>query len=190
MTKQFITFLMAFMLVVAVNAQEITPVQKFWNNLTQLCGKSFEGYLETPENDPQFSGKQLFMNVRSCTKTQIKIPFIVGNDRSRTWVFTLNDNRITLKHDHRHEDGSEDKITQYGGTTTNTGTANIQVFPADVATTNLIPQAASNVWWVTLNDNTFTYNLRRLGTNRVFTVVMDLSKTIETPPAPWGWQEN
>lgn len=164
--------------------------QQFWNKLKTLCNNSFEGTLELPENDEQFGGKNLVMHVRSCNDSIIKIPFFVGDDKSRTWVLKLKDDRITLKHDHRHEDGSEDDITQYGGTTTNSGQASIQMFPADDETRILIPEASTNVWWITLDDKQFTYNLRRLGTARVFRVSFDLTRTIETPDAPWGWKDN
>lgn len=168
-------------------AQEQTPAQQFWSSLQSLCGKAYEGSLALPEEDEQFGGKRLVMHVRSCSDTEIKVPFFVGDDKSRTWVFTFKDNVITLKHDHRHEDGSEDKVTQYGGTASNTGMAGVQVFPADAETATLLPRAATNVWWVTLDDTTFNYNLRRLNSETVFKVVMDLTKTIETPEAPWGW---
>ena len=117
----------------------------------------------------------------------IRIPFFVGKDKSRTWVFTMSKNNlITLKHDHRHKDGSEDKITQYGGSNPNTGLATIQFFPADQETANLIPYASNNVWWVTIDKTSFTYNLRRVGTGRLFSVKFDLTKEIKTPSAPWG----
>jgi hypothetical protein len=172
------------------SAQEQTPAQEFWNSLQSLCGQSYEGRLALPEDDEQFGGKRLIMHVRSCSDTEIKVPFFVGEDRSRTWVFTFNEGVITLKHDHRHEDGSEDEVTQYGGTASNTGMAGVQVFPADAATAALLPRAATNIWWVALDDTTFTYNLRRLNSETVFKVVMDLTKTIETPEAPWGWDGN
>ena len=89
----------------------------------------------------------------------------------------------------RTEDGSEDKVTQYGGTTTNSGSSTHQVFPADQETTDLIPYAAANVWWITLDDTSFTYNLRRIGSDRLFTVKFDLTKTVPTPTAPWGWKD-
>lgn len=127
------------------------------------------------------------MHVRSCAENQIKIPFFVGDDKSRTWVLTFDNDVITLKHDHRHQDGSEDKITQYGGTSTNSGLPNIQFFPADQFTADLIGYASNNVWWITLDENSFTYNLRRIGTERVFSVTFDLKKPIATPDAPWGW---
>ncbi len=186
--RKILTLLM-FLSLTASNAQVQSGAQHFWNSLQELCGKTFEGTLELPENDEQFGGKKLVMHVRSCSENVIKIPFFVGDDKSRTWVFTIKDDRITLKHDHRHEDGSADEITMYGGTTTNSGQETIQLFPADEETTNLIPAASTNVWWVTLNDSEFTYNLRRLGTPRVFRVSFDLSKPIETPEAPWGWKD-
>lgn len=171
-------------------SQEKSESEQFWDSLKNLCGKSFEGTLELPVDDEQFGGKKLLMHVRYCSDNIIKIPFFVGEDRSRTWVLTYDNYRITLKHDHRHKDGTEDDITQYGGKTTNSGQETIQVFPADQETKNLIPIASTNVWWITLNDTEFSYNLRRLGTPRVFRVVFDLTKVVENPDVPWGWEED
>ena len=63
------------------------------------------------------------------------------------------------------------------------------VFPADQETADLISYASTNVWWITLDETSFTYNLRRIGTDRLFTVRFDLTKPISTPSAPWGWEE-
>lgn len=160
----------------------------FWDSLTQLCDNAYSGgILEAPEND-SFRGNELVMHVRSCDSEVIKIPFFVGDDKSRTWVFTRKGDRILLKHDHRHEDGSEDEITQYGGLSTNTGLANLQMFPADQETSDLIPAASTNVWWVEIQSGEyFTYNLRRVGTDRYFSIKFDLTSKVETPDAPWGW---
>ena len=178
-----------FLITLTTTAQTENPLDLFWNNLQTHCGKAYEGTLVLPEEDEVFGGKRLVMHVRSCSEDQIKIPFFVGEDRSRTWILTNSDGRLTLKHDHRHEDGSEDEVNFYGGTSSNAGKANIQFFPADVHTQQLIPAAATNVWWITIDDTSFTYNLKRLGTDRIFKVVMDLTKPITTPAAPWGWEE-
>jgi hypothetical protein len=170
-------------------AQDLSPAQVFWNELKTHCGKAYEGSLILPEEDEAFGGKRLVMQVISCEDNVIKIPFFVGEDRSRTWVLTYKDDRITLEHDHRHEDGSEDDINFYGGTSSNAGKADIQFFPANEHTQKLIPAAATNVWWITLDETTFTYNLKRLGTDRLFKVSMDLTKEIATPKAPWGWDK-
>jgi len=167
--------------------QEVPPNQDFWKTLALHCGKAYEGEIMTPsENDP-FSGKRLVMHVVDCGEGFMHIPFFVGEDKSRTWVLTMEEGKVKLKHDHRHEDGSEDEITQYGGIASNTGMANIQFFPADQETADLIPNAANNVWWITLDDTSFTYNLRRIGSDRFFSVKFDLTREVESPGPAWGW---
>ncbi len=168
-----------------------TPASKldsFWTKLQQHCGKAYEGTIVSGAT-PDFSNKKLTMHVKACAENSIRIPFNVGDNRSRTWVLTKNQNRITLKHDHRHEDGTEDLVTQYGGTSTNEGFSYMQIFPADMQTQKNIPAAASNVWWITINDSSFTYNLRRIGSDRLFTVTFNLKQPIEAPLAPWGWKD-
>jgi hypothetical protein len=172
-----------------IEAQEEPVNQIFWESLSNHCGKSYEGTVTTPlaENDP-FAGKKLIMHVAACGNDFIHIPFFVGDDKSRTWVLTMDKGLLKLKHDHRHEDGTPDKITQYGGLASNSGMAGIQVFPADQETALLIPASATNVWWITLDETSFTYNLRRMGTDRFFSVKFDLTKEVESPGPAWGWE--
>lgn len=179
------------------NAQEtITEEQtkemaalEFWTQLKSLQGKTFEGQLvNAPAND-DFSGKRLVMHVLYADDEKILIPFNVGDNLSRTWIFTYKNGRIELKHDHRHEDGSSDEVTMYGGTSTNEGTPNMQVFPADQETVDIISYAFPNVWWITVDSTSYTYNLRRMGTDRHFSVSFDLTTEIEKPEASWGWED-
>lgn len=164
-------------------------VDQFWQKLKDHCGKTYEGTVTSgaTANDG-FSGKRLVMHVLSCSEGQILIPFNVGENRSRTWILTKVKDRIELKHDHRHEDGTNDAVTMYGGTTTNSGLPGIAVFPADQMTVKTIPAAATNVWWITINNTTFTYNLRRIGSDRLFTVTFDITKLIDKPMPSWGWE--
>ena len=186
--KKYILVLTIFITVKGF-AQQETGALQFWNNLKTHCGNAYEGtVLEAPEND-DFRGEKLIIHFRSCSENNIRIPFFVGKNKSRTFVLSLQYDRIQLKHDHRHEDGTSDKVTQYGGTTTNSGLANIQFFPADQETADLIPYASTNVWWITLEETSFTYNLRRIGTDRLFSIQFDLTKPIETPSSPWGWED-
>jgi hypothetical protein len=165
-------------------------VDQFWQKLKQHCGKTYEGTVTSgATTNDGFSGKRLVMHVLSCEENQLLIPFNVGENRSRTWILTKANDRIELKHDHRHEDGTNDDVTMYGGTTTNSGLPGIAVFPADQMTATTIPAAATNVWWITINNTTFTYNLRRIGSDRLFTVTFDITKPVEKPLPSWGWED-
>ena len=163
----------------------------FWAHLQQLCGHTYAGeVVAAPANDTTFKNKTLLMHVRACSNGVIRVPFLVGEDRSRTWVFSRQNETLLLKHDHRHKDGTADSVTQYGGFTTNSGSPTMQVFPADAQTVSILPAAFGNVWWVELKPGeAFTYNLRRMGTDRYFSIRFNLQQTVPAPPAPWGWQE-
>lgn len=162
--------------------------RQFWNTLKGHCGKAYKGEIASGPAGDDFNNKRLVMHVLSCSDNEILIPFNVGEDRSRTWVLKYKNGRIELKHDHRHEDGTSDKVTMYGGTTSNGGLPGIAVFPADEETTSIIPAAATNVWWITIDETKYTYNLRRIGSERLFSVSFDLTKEIEKPEPSWGWE--
>ena len=168
------------------------PQDVFFERLLELCGQSFEGRIASPpvEADANFAGRRLVMHVRDCSPTQFRIPFHVGDDRSRTWVITRSGTGITLKHDHRHEDGTEDRLSQYGGETVSPGTPARQEFPADASSRELfvregIPQSVTNVWALAVEPRErFAYELRRPG--RFFRVEFDLRRQVPTPPPAWG----
>jgi len=172
-----------------VEAIENTGAKDFWENLKAICGKAFEGKLVSAPANDDFADKKLVMHVLSCDDETILIPFNVGDNLSRTWIFSYKNGRIQLKHDHRMQDGKNDAVTMYGGTTTNSGMASMQMFPADQETLEVIPAAFSNAWWVTIDSTAFTYNLQRIGTNRLFTVSFDLTNEVEKPAPSWGWED-
>jgi hypothetical protein len=169
------------------------PQADFMARLNALCGQAFQGRIASPpaEADASFAGRRLVMHVRECSPDQVKIPFHVGEDRSRTWVITRTAAGLRLKHDHRHEDGSEDALTQYGGDTAHQGTARRQEFPADQFSKDMfvrgnIPQSVTNIWAMEVElGQMFAYELRR-PEGRFFRVEFDLTRPIAAPPAPWG----
>ncbi len=167
------------------------PQDAFFDRLSALCGKAFAGTVET--NDPAdagFTGKALIMHVRSCSPTELRIPFHVGGDRSRTWVITRQPAGLRLKHDHRRRDGREDAVTQYGGDTVAGGTALRQQFPVDGESKAMFVRegravSLTNVWAIEIDPGTaFVYELARPG--RLFRVRFDLSRSVGVPPPPWG----
>jgi hypothetical protein len=149
----------------AEDAAGVRDAQKaFFENVKKLCGESFEGVTEfPPDPDHDFAGKKLVMFIETCTEEEIRIPFRVGDDTSRTWVLTLSDKGLLLKHDHRDPDGTPHEQTMYGGWAGKDGTALQQHFAADEHTAKLIPDAATNVWTLTISEDEqqFRYALER-----------------------------
>lgn len=167
-----------------------SPQTLFFAAVQELCGRAFEGRVVGSDAvDRDMAAQRLVMHVRSCDGEVIRIPFHVGADRSRTWVVTRTGSGLRLKHDHRHEDGSEDVLTQYGGDTASAGTATRQEFPADPFSRDLFIRqnravSVTNVWAMeVLPGRLFAYELRREGRN--FRVEFDLTRPV-APPPPWG----
>lgn len=145
-----IVMLSATSSVVARQASESQTA--FFAEIKKLCGKSFAGATEFPQNpDHPLVGKKLLITIGSCSDKEIRIPFQVGEDKSRTWILSLDEGGLLFKHDHRHPDGTPDKVTMYGGWAAPEGTAHRQRFPADSDTSKLIPEAATNVWMVEID---------------------------------------
>ena len=184
--------LAALALLATAGCATTAPQPDFFTDLSSLCGKSFAGRITSPPApaDADFAGKALVMQVRTCSADTIRVPFHVADDHSRTWVITRTGTGLRLKHDHRHKDGSEDKVTQYGGDSTTPVAAARQEFPADQFTKDLLIRegntaGANNVWAVEVDPGrTFAYELRR--PNRFFRVEFDLTKPVPAPPAQWG----
>ena len=173
------------------------PADAFLANIAAHCGKAYAGRIVANEPRPTtpdaFEGKALVMHVRGCDapSSRIEIPFHVGDDHSRTWILTRTASGLRLKHDHRHEDGSPDATTMYGGDTAGAGSATRQEFPVDaesIATFRREGLNASlqNTWAMEIHPSMFAYELSRPG-GRLFRVEFDLSKPVAVPPTPWGW---
>lgn len=155
----------------------------FFARLTELCGKRFEGQVVTTEAaDSDFAGKRLTMHVRDCSAEEIRIPFAVGEDRSRTWILTRTADGLRLKHDHRGTDGKPDGFHWYGGTALTSGTEARQDFPVDAYSIEMFNAwdasvSTTNVWAVEVHPaRMFAYELRRA--NRHFRVEFDLTRPV------------
>lgn len=161
--------LLVLPLLASCAARPALPGDAFLASLRALCGAEFVGESVFP-TDPAdaFRGKRLVATFAVCGADEVRVPFAVGDDRSRTWVFSRTAAGLQLKHDHRHADGTPDAVTDYGGLAVAGGSAHSQSFAADAHTARLIPAAATNVWTVTLGADgaTLTYALTRHGQPR------------------------
>jgi len=176
----------------------VAAVDAFLARLGEQCGQAFEGRIVANEPPPTeadpFEGKTLVMHVRECGSTEMRIPFHVGDDRSRTWVLTRTEEGLRLKHDHRHEDGSDDAVTMYGGDTADSGTPQRQAFPIDAFSVEMFQRegltaSLNNTWAIEIEPGSrFLYELSR-PTGRLFQVEFDLSKPVDAPLPPWGSED-
>ncbi|MGL6289618.1 MAG: hypothetical protein ACRC2H_02910 [Silanimonas sp.] len=172
----------------------------FFTGLLALCGQAFEGRVVSDDpTDTAMAAQRLVMHVRECKNDEIRIPFHVGADRSRTWVITRTDAGLRLKHDHRHDDGTPDAMTMYGGDSAALGSATRQEFPVDAESIDLFHRegrsvSTTNTWALEHRQGRlFAYALSRPAVGnapgRRFRVEFDLTTPVEAPPAPWGAAE-
>ena len=178
-------------------APRAEPADAFLAALARHCGQAFAGRIVAnapkPTEPDAFEGKPLVMHVRGCDDPTrgLQVPFHVGDDRSRTWVLTRTATGLRLKHDHRHEDGSPDAVTLYGGDTAGAGTAVRQEFPVDAESIAMFEReglnaSVTNTWAMEIEPGRrFLYELTRPG-GREFKVEFDLATPVAPPPAPWG----
>jgi hypothetical protein len=177
----------------AVAGQD-SAADAFMARIAAHCGQAFAGRVlvdTPPQGDNAFAGQALVMHVRECKNGELRVPFHVGDDRSRTWVLTRTPAGLRLKHDHRHADGSEDAVTMYGGETAGAGSESRQEFPVDADSIEMfrregLDASVTNTWAMEIEPGKrFLYELSRPG-GRLFQVEFDLTTPVELPPAPWG----
>lgn len=203
--------LIASLALAACDTTDPDPQGTWWTSLQSHCGKAYSGrVISNDETDASLRQADLLMHVRECSDTRIAIPFHIREkradgepgewDRSRTWVVTRTDAGLRLKHDHRHQDGSSDDVTMYGGDTIDAGNPQTQAFPVDAESIALfrredLAPSIANTWRISVDpagadEAIFVYALNRPKPNaRDFRARFDLTRPVDAPPAPWGHED-
>lgn len=142
----------------------------FFANLSTLCGESLVGGSTFPD-DPEHPlvATELRNHISSCDENKIRIELYRDGDYWHgAWVIERRDEGLHLFHDHlgdvrTMEDLGEGDFHGYGGYADDSGTGTTQYFPADEATEEIIPAAATNVWMMSLDleNGRFIYYLER-----------------------------
>jgi hypothetical protein len=168
-----------------------TTRDAFLENLSENCGRAFRGglTLEPPGDDMLTGTEELIVHFRECGTDTVRVPFHIEReasstwDRSRTWVFFRTAEGLELRHDHRHEDGTPEESTWYGGRTSSEGTATRQEF---VYEERRAADGSLLGWRVEIvPGERYTYGTIR-GGEWTWRVDFDLRDPVEPPPAPWG----
>lgn len=159
------------------------PQATFWRHLQELCVSAAEGrLLRAPAGDTQIDpDARLVVHFWECGDRELRFPFVVGDNRSRTWVFIRHADRLELRHDHRHQDGSEESRTWYGASTMGPGSATRQEFVTE--------RNGELVGWRVEVERRrrFAYGTVRGGEWRHH-LEFDLTRPVAPPPLPWGHQ--
>jgi hypothetical protein len=179
---------------VALRPAEPGPQDRFWAALTASCGGAYAGGLTLePPGDEMLTGTEaLVVHFRGCTADTVRAAFHIEKeaegrwDRSRTWVFIRSPAGLELRHDHRHEDGTPDTGTWYGGHTADPGSATRQEF---VFTERRAADGSVLGWRVEIvPGERYTYGTVR-GGEWTWRVDFDLRERIPPPPPAWGHEE-
>ncbi len=157
--------------------EEIMPDEAgiaFFNQLRTLCGNSYTGRTSFPtEQSHALTGSSLRITFEVCSEDEMRIPFQINNDTSRTFIIRQEENgRLEL----RHDISTEGEPSMYGGFADTSSTATRQVFRADEITVGIAPEAVANVWTmeIDLGNNRFIYDLKR-GDEQRFRGVFDVA---------------
>lgn len=169
---------------------ELPPEQNaFWARLQAHCGQAYAGRLSdaTPYYRNSVAGDAR-IHFMDCSDDRIHIPFHLSDNMSRNWILTRTGGTIRLKHDHRHADGSEEAVSQYGGDAVVPGLAMRQTFPADAHTAGMLPDRADNFWFLDfVDENTLQYGVHWQKFGHSVRFEFDLSTPVAAPPRPWGY---
>ncbi len=166
----------------------------FFEALSAECGNAYPGdVIVQPETLNMFKeADKMVMHVKECTENRIYIPFHRQNEdtgewnSSRTWIITLHEDGLELRHDHRRPDGSEENETMYGGYSVEDGNENVQRFQSLPGTEDAGGEFRG--WRIEyFSGEHFTYGTI-WGDEWNLMIEFDLSEPIDEPPAPWGYE--
>ncbi len=179
------------------------PQAQFMRNVSALCNHSFSGkVVSTDAVDKDWRSKEIIVGPIACVTQGVKMPLAVGDNTSRTWFLIPTKNALTLKHEHKHADGSADAVSWYGGTAATNGNQNQdsaqrQEFPVDdfsiaLFKDNGLAASVTNTWAMEITQDIFAYELSRPATTeqiaanengRFFRIEFDLSQPLN-PQTP------
>ena len=145
MRYSLVTLLSVFLLSCA---DEVDHQANFFANYSDYCGYAYKGqtnFVDLASGDI-FENAGLTMILTNCDEEEVRIPFHVDDDTSRTWIVKMTPQGLHLSHDHRHEDGSQYEANFYGGYADEGGNTFLQHFPADQRTIEDRPARSANRW--------------------------------------------
>ncbi len=162
----------------------------FMANLAAVCGQAFEGeVLDAPDTDDAFNpGDHMIMHIRECAPDEIRVPVWMGDDASRTFVFTTHPQGLDVRHDHRHSDGRPEPNTLYGAASAHPPIAEEPPSATRMEFKRETEEGVRTGWIAEFlpDEELFLYGTQRNGEWRHH-FEFDLSQTVDIPGDPWGY---
>jgi hypothetical protein len=150
------------------------PQRAFFDHMRAHCGEEYPGRaVIAPASDDTFRPAYLGMRIESCTADQIRIPFIVDGDESRTWVLTMDNGDLVFTHEHLLEGDTLSSNSGWGGrAAAGTGTEWFQHFPDHRWSPDRVAEENRSHWRMRLDPEhgQFVYYLDR-GTTPAYRLV-------------------
>lgn len=173
--KTILTFsLVLFFTIAACSNDEQPPIepeapqQAFISNLASLCGETFVGASTYPDNpEHALVDTELRAHISHCEDGLVHVDLYRDGDTwHATWIVSEKEDGLHLYHDHigaKEYPEGEEPLTGYGGFADDRGSEFAQYFPADEATAEMLPEAATNEWRMEmdLQNGIFVYALER-----------------------------
>jgi hypothetical protein len=158
----------------ADEAAAASPQRAFFEEIAARCGDEYPGRaVIAPETDDTFRPAFLAMRIESCTEEEIRIPFIVDGDESRTWVLTMDGGDLVFTHEHMLEGDTLSSNSGWGGrAAAGTGAAHFQHFPDHRWDPATVPEERRSHWRMRVDPDhgQFVYYLDR-GTTPAYRLV-------------------
>lgn len=188
--KHFLTsslFVLAATTLSSCGPKAPSDVQNVMQDLSSLCGQTFEGQVTSGDpQDEDWRAVTLVLGPISCpSETKIVMPLAVGENKSRTWFLTQQDQMIEFRHQHLLKNGDIDPVSDYGGFSENfaeTASRWKVEFPADEKTVKIFNEtglqvSTTNVWsFDHIRGEALNYELNR--ENRHFRAEFDLKRPL------------
>jgi len=167
---------------------QVDAAAGFLANLTELCGQAFEGVvLDAPDTDPAFNpGDPMLMHIRECRPEEVRVPIWMGEDASRTFVFTTTPVGLDVRHDHRHSDGRAEPNTYYGAVAAHPPVALEPPSATRQEFKRVNDEGVTTGWIAILEEERFIYGTQRNGEWRHH-FEFDLTQPVPVPGDPWGF---
>lgn len=159
-----------------------SPQRSFFQQMAERCGDRYSGRaIIAPKEDNTFRPAFLEMRIDSCTPERIRIAFLVDQDKSRTWILSMDGGDLVFTHEHMLPGDTLSSRSGWGGrAVAGSGTDLFQHFPDHRWARDSVPAKNRPHWRLRLDPERgqFVYYLDR-GIVPLYRLVFHMGQDLE-----------